>query len=765
MSSDRKQIINDEKIFTPDLSAQIERWDLRDVGFGYNIVSVFGSQSTGKSTLLNRLFGTTFDVMDETQRQQTTKGIWMCRAKNSNILVMDVEGTDGRERGEDQDFERKSALFSLASSEILIVNLWEHQVGLYQGANMGLLRTVFEVNLGLFGKRTLEGTNGRTLLLFVIRDHVSPTPLANLQATLTADLERIWRGLNKPSELKDRHLSDFFDLAFTSLPHKILQPERFESEVAQLRTRFVNKDQRGYFFKPIYHKRVPADGVAYYMQSNWEQVQNNKDLDLPTQQELLAQFRCDEISKVAQSEFNEQTKSQKRPVEAGQVVENLGDMMRTWRNDALTKYDREASRYHQQVYKRKRADLVAAMDSTLSALFLGQLKNLHKACLTAFKRQIVEGLKGDKYNFADIVSNARQRSEDTFMAGAKEALIEGADWSWQEELRLLEEEIQQIANQFRRDETKKMLNSIERKVKTRISDPVELALNKPTSGMWDNVLKVFKTALTQAEETYMTKATSFNCTEEENATSLADLRKRAWQTLRTKVDEQVAEPLMLGKLRGYFEERFRYDENGVPRVWKPTDDIKGIFQVAKGETLALVPLYSKITPENPENAYDLPDDLADEGDDFDFASSLVIFSETKAHDLQAKFSRDADVHYVEAERSTIAGFAQIPRWVYALLVILGWNEAMAILFNPIYFSLTIVALVTSYFILQLGLGGPLYHVASTVFAEIWDQGVEVLRRSLAQPAMVQAEEVSRSRLRNDTSVDDDVRQEMGRQRH
>ena len=56
-----------------------------------------------------------------------------------------------------QDFERKSALFSLASSEVLIVNLWEHQVGLYQGANMGLLKTVFEVNLSLFGKKTPDG--------------------------------------------------------------------------------------------------------------------------------------------------------------------------------------------------------------------------------------------------------------------------------------------------------------------------------------------------------------------------------------------------------------------------------------------------------------------------------------------------------------------------------------------------------------------------------------------------------------------------------
>lgn len=101
-------------------------------------------------TLLNRLFGTTFDVMDENQRSQTTKGIWMSRGRGMHVLVMDVEGTDGRERGEDQDFERKSALFSMATSQVIILNLWEHQVGLYQGANMGLLKTVFEVNLQLF---------------------------------------------------------------------------------------------------------------------------------------------------------------------------------------------------------------------------------------------------------------------------------------------------------------------------------------------------------------------------------------------------------------------------------------------------------------------------------------------------------------------------------------------------------------------------------------------------------------------------------------
>jgi hypothetical protein len=149
--------------FRDELSAYLQQERIIPAGFNYHLISVFGSQSTGKSTLLNYLFGTNFGVMNEEDRRQTTKGIWLAKNEKGgsdsstskmaeNILVMDVEGTDGQERGEDQDFERKSALFALATSEILLVNMWETQVGLYHGANMGLLKTVFEVNLQLFVK-------------------------------------------------------------------------------------------------------------------------------------------------------------------------------------------------------------------------------------------------------------------------------------------------------------------------------------------------------------------------------------------------------------------------------------------------------------------------------------------------------------------------------------------------------------------------------------------------------------------------------------
>lgn len=53
--------------------------------------------------------------------------------------------------------------------------------------------------------------------------------------------------------------------------------------------------------------------------------------------------------------------------------------------------------------------------------------------------------------------------------------------------------------------------------------------------------------------------------------------------MRSKVDEQTSEANLLVKLKLAFEERFRYDDAGVPRVWKPTDDIDSLFKKAKDD--------------------------------------------------------------------------------------------------------------------------------------------------------------------------------------
>jgi hypothetical protein len=54
---------------------------------------------TVKGTILNLLFDTKFDTMNSNDgRTQTTKGVWMAKNKDGNILVFDIEGTDSKER-------------------------------------------------------------------------------------------------------------------------------------------------------------------------------------------------------------------------------------------------------------------------------------------------------------------------------------------------------------------------------------------------------------------------------------------------------------------------------------------------------------------------------------------------------------------------------------------------------------------------------------------------------------------------------------------
>ena len=127
----------------------------------------------------------------------------------------------------------------------------------------------------------------------------------------------------------------------------------------------------------------------------------------------------------------------------------------------IARFDKDASRYHQGVYQRKRSDLLNIIDAALSPLYLGQLKNLHKSVLVSFKKAMKEGMKIEGYNFADVCAKARETNEKRFVEGATEAKLEDTDWVWEDELELLREEISSVSDQCRADETKKMVNQTE----------------------------------------------------------------------------------------------------------------------------------------------------------------------------------------------------------------------------------------------------------------------------------------------------------------
>ncbi|KAF8502637.1 hypothetical protein F5888DRAFT_1867512 [Russula emetica] len=108
-------------------------------------------------------------------------------------------------------------------------------------------------------------------------------------------------------------------------------------------------------------------------------------------------------------------------------------------------------------------------------------------------------------------------------------------------------------------------------LRARYTSPVPPSLNgseesHSSSTPGDNVLRTYKDTLANSEHSYLSKARSFDCTDEENDEAIATLWQRAWAALRAKVDEQTADTAILTKLRTYFKEHFCYDEHGVPPV-------------------------------------------------------------------------------------------------------------------------------------------------------------------------------------------------------
>lgn len=726
----RLQLIDEDQHFSGALfHDHLSQWGMLEAGFGYDICAVLGSQSTGKSTLLNRLFGTNFDVMDDRARQQTTKGIWLCRGMDRNVLVMDVEGTDGRERGEDQDFERKSALFSLATAECVIVNMWENQVGLFQGANMGLLKTVLDVNLTLFqvGRARAGAPKEKTLLLFVIRDYIGTTPLANLESTIRADLQRIWASLTKPEALAGAELGDFFDVSFSALPHKVLQAKEFDEGIAQLQRRFIDRSDPQYVFQTEYHKRIPIDGLPHYLESVWEQILQNKDLDLPTQQELLAQFRCDEIAAAAAAAFAAAMTALRSALDAGQVLATLGVDMASHRAEALAVFDKDASRYHRGVYARKRADLLLQLNAVLLPFFLAQLKNLHTKLASAFQQAMQEGTRGASYDFGRLVEEHVEHALAAFDAETQRLVLPDTDWSVSEERMHLEEDLRAVARTLRADETQKLAVRLEKDIRRHLAEPIEAALSEPDAGMWDRVLGVWRDACDRAAALYRERAAHLNTTPDEDAATVGRLHMVAWRALLDRVQESTSETVLASRLRAFFEDRFRYDASGVPRVWKPSDDMDDAFVQARDATLALIPLYATMQPETPPT-------VAGDEDTPSWDEARRVLSERRCAELGRRFRRDADAAYVEAKRGTVSSMTQVPWWMYVVLIVLGWNEAMAVLHSPVYFTLLCMVLASAYVVWRMNLAGPMLTVTTHMARELRALGEQQLRVYLDAPS-------------------------------
>lgn len=51
----------------------------------------------------------------------------------------------------------------------------------------------------------------------------------------------------------------------------------------------------------------------------------------------------------------------------------------------------------------------------------------------------------------------------------------------------------------------------------------------------------------------------------------------------------------------------------------------------------------------------------------------------------------------------VSSISQIPLWMYGVLAVLGWNEFIAVIRSPIYFTFLLLAGAGAYVVLQLNM--------------------------------------------------------------
>jgi protein SEY1 len=90
------QLITGDGRVSSELEAFVQATGLSTWGDDYQVVAIMGPQSSGKSTLLNSLFGTRFVEMDALSgRGQTTQGVWAAQGAADpgavKTLVFDLE--------------------------------------------------------------------------------------------------------------------------------------------------------------------------------------------------------------------------------------------------------------------------------------------------------------------------------------------------------------------------------------------------------------------------------------------------------------------------------------------------------------------------------------------------------------------------------------------------------------------------------------------------------------------------------------------------
>ncbi|KAI9381483.1 hypothetical protein POPTR_015G112600v4 [Populus trichocarpa] len=566
------QLIDGNGKFNVEGLQDMTTTEFAQCGLSYSVVAIIGPQSSGKSTLMNHVFGTDFKMLNANKgRGQTTKGIWI--AKSSEIepftIAMDLEGTDSSARGEDNTaFEKQSTLFALAIADTVLVNMWCKDIGLEHAACRPLLKLVFQVMKRLFQPR-------KRTLLFVIRDHTR-TPLEFLETALMKDIEKIWATVAEPETHSSAALSDYFNVEITSLSSYEFEEDKFKDQVAHLKQRFFNSNSPS----DLADDRLevePASGFSVCAEKIWKTIKDNKDLHIPDPKVMAASVRCEEIAKekLKQLTSDEKWLELKEDVQAGPVPwfgATLSSILATY----LSQYDKEVIYFDQDVRNVKRKQLELNALEVVRDAYVTMLEHLSSNTLETFKTKLEQLLNEGEGFVASARSCARSCLHE-FDQRCEDAAIRQSEWN-----------ASNVREKLTCDMLSGMMAIYEEQLTDVLADEIQSLFEAGETDTWLSVRNLLESKTENAVSEFSDAVVGFKVHRSAIDTKLEHLRENARNVVKRKAKEAAAAERVLTRMKDRFKQVFNRDEISKSRFWTREKNIDEIERNALSSSLKIL---------------------------------------------------------------------------------------------------------------------------------------------------------------------------------
>ena len=648
--------------------------------------------------------------MDSTiRRGQTTKGVWIAADYKSKVLIIDCEGTDSKSRNEEDrgKFEHSSSLFSLAMSDILIINMWTSDVGRYTASNYGVLKIVFEMNLKLFEQKT-----AKKIIIF-LRDFDSTINQKDkIESLILEDIHKIWKEIRIPEAYAGKGPEHFFSFEFITLPHLIYRENDFKDEIANLRKR-LDKNGENYLFNNLSSiKNVPADGLKQYVSQIWTDILNDKDLDIPSQREMLANYRCTEIKNKILLSYDKELK-QLYKLSNEKDIKDFKERCIELRNKICGEYEKQGSNYDEKIYKNIYKQLLEQISQKLYLCFLNQTKRLIPLLQKFMRNDLQKRLPTIDENNDNYFSISDQLRKKYLSQLIQKLNQKKAFDSW----KISEKEYSNLFDSIIEEQKKKAINKVKNNTIEKLREHCEELFNESLDSyskdkdFWNdfnnNYLNHFALKMFPLRN-YLKE--SFNCEGDEISEILKNIQEKIFNDTKKNITKNLRD--IATKIIDQFKKKFWYEPKSnysEPKNWDRYEelDIDKLFRNLRDEDLPVfeqlkyfelikdimtVIDFNKKESLEPEEIEQIVKENTKDKNKFE-----ILLKQGDILSLKKKFEMGISNILEEAKRRRQGFNMNLPYWFYALLVIFGYDDAFRLIRS--WYILPILILVGTYFLL------------------------------------------------------------------